>query len=187
MLQLVGCGRSDDGRSSDDSASLLTGAPVTAIGNAGGVGGAPTVTTGKVVALHQSIAVSDDQGGSERLSGLIETNASLQPGDSGGPLLDAFGKVIGMDTAASTGFQFQPGSGQGFAIPIDHALAVARQIEAGQSAKGVHIGATPFIGIDRRGRPGDGFGPRSPRAAGRSSWASFRRHRPPASASATAT
>ena len=57
--------------------------------------------------LVKSITVSDDQGGSERLAGLIETNAPLQPGDSGGPLLNTKGQVIGMDTAASTGFTFQ--------------------------------------------------------------------------------
>jgi S1-C subfamily serine protease len=61
-----------------------------------------------------------------------------------------------MDTAASSGFQFQLRSGQGYAIPIDRALAVATQIEAGRPGKGVHIGATPFLGIDVQS-PAEGF------------------------------
>jgi S1-C subfamily serine protease len=139
-LQTVALGNSDAAR---------LGAAVIAVGNAGGVGGPPTVTRGKIVALHQSISVSDDDESTEQLSGLTETNAALQPGDSGGPLLNSSGEVIGMDTAASTGFGFQPGvSSQGYAIPIDHALTLARQIEAGRSSSAVHIGATPFLGVD---------------------------------------
>ncbi len=130
---------------------------MTAVGNAGGVGGSPAVTTGKILALHQSLSVADDQNGFERLHGLIETDAELQPGDSGGPLLNAAGEVIGMDTAASSGFQFQSGSVQGFAIPIDSALALARQIEAGRSTSAVHIGPTPFLGIQIES-PESGFG-----------------------------
>jgi S1-C subfamily serine protease len=65
------------------------------------------------------------------LSGLIQTSAALQPGDSGGPLVNAVGQVIGMDTAASSRVRFNAGGGVGFAIPINHALAVAAQIRAG--------------------------------------------------------
>jgi S1-C subfamily serine protease len=142
-----------------NSAAAKIGAAVIAVGNAGGVGGPPTVTRGKIVALHQSISVSDDEASTEQLSGLTETNAALQPGDSGGPLLNASGEVIGMDTAASTGFGFQPGiSSQGYAIPIDHALTVAGQIEAGRSSSAVHIGATPFLGVDVSSPRQSGFG-----------------------------
>ncbi len=140
-----------------NSATLAVRDPVTAVGNAGGVGGAPSVTTGKVLALHQAITVGDDSGGSERLRGVIETSASLQPGDSGGPLLNATGQVIGMNTAASGGFQFEPGTSQGFAIPIDQALAIATQIESRRASAGVHLGATAFIGITVSA-PGDGPG-----------------------------
>jgi S1-C subfamily serine protease len=89
---------------------------------------------------------TDGDGLSEQLRGLIRTNAPLKPGDSGGPLLNASGRVIGVDTAASSGFVLQAAS-QGFAIPINRALTLARQIEAGRMSATVHIGSTPFLGI----------------------------------------
>ena len=51
-----------------------------------------------------------------------------------------------MDTAASVGFQFQASS-EGFAIPINRAVALAKQIEAGRASATVHIGSTPFLGV----------------------------------------
>jgi S1-C subfamily serine protease len=140
-----------------DSSSVQTGDAVTALGNAGGKGGTPSVATGAVTALNQSITASDEGSGanSEQLSGLIETNADIQPGDSGGALVDAYGQVIGMNTAASSGTQFQSESGQSaaqaYAIPIDNAETIADQIEAGQSSSTVHIGATAFLGIESGG------------------------------------
>jgi len=149
-LQTVALGNSD---------ATKIGAAVTAVGNAGGVGGPPTVTRGTIVALHKAITVNDDDEATEQLSGLTETNAPLQPGDSGGPLLNASGEVIGMDTAASTAFGFEAGqSNQGYAIPIDHALSLARQIEAGISSSFVHIGPTPFLGVDVSSPGQGGFG-----------------------------
>jgi S1-C subfamily serine protease len=126
------------------SSALRVGNGVTAVGNAGGTG-VLTITTGKVTALGRGITVSDDQGDTNRLTGLVETNASLQPGDSGGPLLHA-GRVVGMDAAASTGDQFQSSS-QSYAIPIDTALGIAHQIESGQRSATVHVGPTAFLGV----------------------------------------
>ena len=77
------------------SAAVRLGNRVTAVGNANG-GGRLISARGTVTGLNKSIVVSDDSGGSESLTGLIETNANLQPGDSGGPLLNSSGKVIGM-------------------------------------------------------------------------------------------
>jgi S1-C subfamily serine protease len=140
-----------------DSSSVQTGDAVTALGNAGGKGGTPSVASGTVTALNQSITASDEGSGanSEQLSELIETNADIQPGDSGGALVDAYGQVIGMNTAASAGTQFQSESGQSaaqaYAIPIDNAETIADQIEAGQSSSTVHIGATAFLGIESGG------------------------------------
>ena len=131
-----------------DSSTVAEGDPVTAIGNAGGVGGTPSVSSGNVVALDQSITASDQSDdASEQLNGLIQTDASLQPGDSGGPLVNANGKVVGMDTAASTGFQFQQGSSQGFSIPINTALGVAHQIMAGHATAKIHVGASALLGV----------------------------------------
>jgi S1-C subfamily serine protease len=131
-----------------DSAKVAVGQSVVALGNALGQGGTPAASTGAVTALNQSITASDESGGSsEQLTGLIQTDASLQPGDSGGPLVNLTGNVIGMDTAASSGFTFQGSSGQSYAIPINKAVALADQIEAGHSSSTVHIGATAFLGV----------------------------------------
>ena len=123
------------------------------VGNAGGTGGTPSAAGGTVTALNQSITASDDgDGTSEQLSGLIETNADIQPGDSGGALVDTSGDVLGIDTAASAGFSFQSNdqsSGtQGFAIPINTALSIAKAIEAGSGSSTVHIGETAFLGVE---------------------------------------
>jgi S1-C subfamily serine protease len=129
-----------------DSAKVRVGQRVTALGNAGGVGGPPSSSSGKVTGLNRSIDVSDTRGLSARLTGLIRIDASLEPGDSGGPLLDSAGRVIGIDTAASVGFEFQSAH-EGFAIPINRALAIARAIRTGTTSVAVHVGPTPFLGL----------------------------------------
>ena len=93
-----------------DSAVVAQGDAVIAVGNAGGTGGSPSVSTGTVTALDQTITVTDpDSGRRARLDGLIETDASLEPGDSGGPMYNASGEVIGISTAADAGRSF-PGA-----------------------------------------------------------------------------
>ena len=150
-----------------NSSNASVGQDVVGIGNAGGTGGTPSAVGGTVTALNQSITASDDgDGTSEQLSGLIETNADIQPGDSGGSLVNTSGEVIGMDTAASAGTSFQyngDSSGtQGFAIPIDTALSIARAIEAGSGSSTVHIGETAFLGVEinaaSSSSPGDSGG-----------------------------
>jgi len=153
-----------------DSSTVTVGESVVALGNAGGVGGTPSVAPGTVTALNQSITASDESSGtSEQLSGLIESNAPIQAGDSGGPLVNSHGQIVGIDTAASTNYQFggfggngyggyggngsgdngssQPSTTQGYTIPIDTAMSIARQIEAGQGSSTIHIGGTAFIGL----------------------------------------
>jgi S1-C subfamily serine protease len=132
-----------------DSSTVRVGATVVTIGNAGGVGGTPSAATGSVDALHRSITAGDsyEAGNTERLKDVIKINGSLEPGDSGGPLTSG-GKVVGMDTAASSNFSFQSSTaGQGFAIPINQVVAISRQILSGQSTSLVHIGATALIGV----------------------------------------
>jgi len=130
-----------------DSASVKRGDSVTAVGNAEGVGGTPSAVDGKVTGLGRSITAVDDNRHAERLTGLIQTDAAIEPGDSGGPLLDTDGKVVGMNTAASQNYEFNGGAAQAYAIPIDHAMAIVKQIVAGQVSAAVHVGDTPFIGI----------------------------------------
>ncbi len=132
-----------------NSSSLKVGAAVTAIGNAGGTGGTPSWTRGTVTALNQSITADDELIGTlEQLTGLIETNAPLEPGDSGGTLVNVAGKVVGVDTAASSGFQFRFAAKENFAIPINSALAIANRIETAHFSGNVHAGATAFLGVE---------------------------------------
>ena len=126
-----------------NSTTAAAGQKVVALGNAGGKGGAPSVAAGRITRLGASITASDAGAGtSEQLTGLIRTNAAIQPGDSGGPLVSTAGQVIGINTAASGQAQTQA-----FAIPINEAVSIARQIEAGTSSATVHIGATGFLGV----------------------------------------
>jgi S1-C subfamily serine protease len=114
-----------------DSSTVQVGASVTALGNALGRGGPPASAAGHVTALDQSITASDESGTepNEQLAGMIQIDAPIKPGDSGGPLLNNHGQAIGMDTAASGGRQLaQTGAVEAFAIPINTALDVASQI-----------------------------------------------------------
>jgi S1-C subfamily serine protease len=130
------------------SVKLRIGQAVRAVGNANGNGRLLSVR-GSITGLRRSIVVSDDAEGTERLAGLIETNTSLQPGDSGGPLLNAAGKVIGMDTAASA--RLISTAADSYAIPIAKPLSVVKQIVAGHGTSRVHVGATAFLGIQVQG------------------------------------
>jgi S1-C subfamily serine protease len=133
---------------STSSAKLAVGAQVTALGNAGGDGKIASAT-GNVTGLGKSITASNETGGSEQLTGLIETDAGVEPGDSGGPLVNSRGQVVGMDTAASPQSAFQRVSAtRAYAIPIAKALTVAHAISSGNASATVHIGATAFLGIE---------------------------------------
>ena len=103
------------GKSSD----LLVGEDVVAIGYALGFEGAPTVSKGVVSALGRTI----DTDRHITMSDLIQTDASVNPGNSGGPLVNSMAEVIGINTAVIRGVQ-----GIGFAINIDDATLVAQQL-----------------------------------------------------------
>jgi S1-C subfamily serine protease len=131
-----------------DSSSVKSGASVVAMGNAEGQS-AIVPAVGRVTALNQTITASDEGGSvsSETLHGMIEVNADIVSGDSGGPLANASGQVIGIDTAGNgEGFSAQQ-STDGFAIPINTALALASQITAGHASSVITIGYPPFMGV----------------------------------------
>jgi len=129
-----------------DSALVRIGEPIVALGNAGGVGGTPSAVSGRVVALNQTVSASDALTGStETLDNLIQVDAPIRPGDSGGPTVNSDNQVIGMNTAASANYKL--GRGEGFAIPINEAMAIANQIRAGAASPTVHIGPTGFLGL----------------------------------------
>src|SRR5262249_59179455 len=81
------------------------------------------------------------------LHGMLQTNAGIVQGDSGGPLASMSGKVIAMNTAAATGSFGDSTQNVGFAIPINKALDIARQIIKGQSSPDIQIGSTGFLGV----------------------------------------
>jgi S1-C subfamily serine protease len=141
VLQLARASGLQTARLSTSTAAV--GETVTGVGNAGGTG-TLTAATGTVTALNQTITASDENGGNaEQLSGLIETDAPIQAGDSGGPLYGSSGTVIGMDTAASS----SGGVADGYAIPITTAKAIAAQIEAGVDNSTIHQGYPGFLGV----------------------------------------
>jgi S1-C subfamily serine protease len=126
-----------------NSAQVSVGTPVLALGNAEGRGGV-TPAPGVIDALNRSIQASDEGSDTtEYLYHMLQTNARIQQGDSGGALVNNAGQVIGMITAANT----YPAGTFGFAIPIDRALAIARQIAAGQASSTVYIGTPGFLGV----------------------------------------
>jgi S1-C subfamily serine protease len=126
-----------------DSSRLKVGTPVLAIGNEAGQGGSPTVAPGVISSLDRTIVASDESSGlTETLHGMMQTNADIRPGDSGGPLADAAGRVVGIDTAAGGGPDYS-----GYAIPIDQALSIAWQIAAGRPSARIQIGLPAFLGV----------------------------------------
>jgi S1-C subfamily serine protease len=130
------------------SEPVAVGAGVVGVGNGGGSGGEPEYAGGVVTALDQTITASDESdGSSEQLTGLIETNAAIVAGYSGGPLVTQQGEVVGVDTAASSSARFRATAEEAYAIPIARALRVAARIQAGDDTGTVHIGATAMLGV----------------------------------------
>jgi S1-C subfamily serine protease len=131
-----------------NSAQVRVGLPVLALGDAEGRGRI-TPAPGSISGLNRSIQASDEGSGTiEDLNHMLQTNAQIEQGDSGGALADSAGQVIGMVTAANTGSGAQPGGTMGFAIPIDTALNIARQIAGYQSSATIYIGMPGFLGVE---------------------------------------
>jgi S1-C subfamily serine protease len=160
LLQLAGADGLATATIDDDTVAL--GDDVTAVGNAGGTG-TLTAADGTVTDLDSSITTaSEGSVASEDLRGLVETDADVVPGDSGGPLLDDEGEVVGIDTAASSGTSSS--TIDGYAVPIEDALAVVRQIRSGDETSTVQVGANAFLGVQvsdtaaAYAQPGSGHG-----------------------------
>lgn len=134
----------------------VLGEKVTAVGQGGGQG-TLYQTAGTIIDTDQQITASDGGSGAspERLTGLLETNAQIVPGYSGGPLLNSQGRVIGIDTAASSSTPIT-----GYAIPTSAAMKIATQIEDGTRSPAVHIGSRAALGVEISTQPpiGNGYG-----------------------------
>lgn len=121
------------------------GDPVAAVGNGRGQGYLTSVR-GEVLGLDRSIYAAPE--GSEdysRLTGLIQTDADVVPGYSGGPMVDADGQVVAVSVAASSGTTSN--EVDGFGIPLDVALGVVQQVLSGEETDTVSIGADGALGI----------------------------------------
>ncbi|MBO0687555.1 MAG: trypsin-like peptidase domain-containing protein, partial [Candidatus Dormibacteraeota bacterium] len=133
-----------------NSSKLTVGQPVLAMGNAGGQGGSPAPVQGTVTGLNRSITASDPTNGPEMLSGLVETDASIQAGDSGGPVADSKGQVVGMITAGETSGFRQQTTVAGYAIPSNTATDIVKQIQAGHATSNVQLPPFPYMGVSIR-------------------------------------
>ena len=139
-----------------DNDHVALGQQLTAVGNASG-GGELVAASGTVTGLNQQVTVNSETGGSETLTGVIETNAGAVPGDSGGPMFDPEGEVLGMTTAGSTQVTASPRNGRNtsasasttvsYAVPISDALAVINQIRTGKDSGTVQVGPKAYLGI----------------------------------------
>ena len=112
------------------SSAVAVGDDVVAIGNALALRGGPTVTRGIVSALDRSI----DSDGGNTITGLIQTDASISSGNSGGPLVNAAGQVIGINTAVASAGRGTATGDIGFAIAIDQATPVLDRLRGRTAA-----------------------------------------------------
>jgi S1-C subfamily serine protease len=141
LLQLQGASGLTSIKIDNDQAAV--GDKVTAVGNAEGTG-TLAAAKGTILSLEASITTAaEGPVASETLTGMIETTADVVSGDSGGPLYDAEGETIGIDTAASSGSEIN-----GYATPIQRALGIAQQIQSGKESSTVQVGPAAFLGVE---------------------------------------
>ena len=118
-----------------DSKTINVGQQVIAIGNALGEY-QNTVTAGIISGTGRSVTAYDSSGqNSETLSDMIQTDAAINSGNSGGPLVNAAGEVIGVNTATSSSAE-----NMGFAIPISSVKGMLKQLTESGKAKRAYLG-----------------------------------------------
>ena len=133
-----------------DPDSVRLGDDVVAIGFALGLDGAPSVTLGIVSALDRSVGQAD-----LFLDGLIQTDAAISSGNSGGPLVNAAGEVVGINTAVARDTAVFTATNVGFAISVGEALPVIEALRA-QAAGAVRDEAFLGVGLEDRRDGGQG-------------------------------
>jgi len=134
------------------SADAEVGDAVIAVGNAEALGNTPSVTTGIISAKNRTLSDS-----SSSLSGLLQTDAAISPGNSGGPLVDMNGNVVGMNTAVQTGSANEPAANIGFSIASDKITAALPSLEAGKNASsGGPTTNRGFLGVSVSDNTGGG-------------------------------
>lgn len=153
-----------------DSEDVTVGDPVMAVGNPLGL--VNTVTTGIVSAVDRPVS-TQEVGGESAVTNAIQVDAAVNPGNSGGPLFDATGRVIGITSSIATLSQQSGSIGLGFAIPVNLARSIASQLITDGQAEHAFLGVTlsdgtaTADGVTRRGAVVETVGEDSPAAAGR--------------------
>ena len=130
--------------------SVRVGDQVVAIGYALALDGGPSVTTGIVSALKRTIFTE-----SGALNSLIQTDAAISSGNSGGPLANMRGEVVGINTAVARGDMNSAANNIGFAISVDETLAVLEQLR--EQASGT-TRTEGFLGVSLEARTDGGVG-----------------------------
>jgi putative serine protease PepD len=133
-----------------DSKSIAVGDPVVAVGYALALDGGPSVTAGIVSALNRTL--TDSNGA---LDGLIQTDAAISSGNSGGPLINLNGQVIGINTAVANGDSGRAANNIGFAIGVAEVQRVAALLRADA---GGEVRAQGYLGISLSDRKDGGAG-----------------------------
>jgi S1-C subfamily serine protease len=130
-----------------NSSAVKVGDTVVAIGNALGQGGTPHATIGSVTALDQTITASEGGGVSETLNGMLESDALIYEGDSGGAMVNTAGQIVGMITAGQAqGFR-SSASNVGYAISSNTAVGIANRIRAHEQASDLTYGQVGYLGV----------------------------------------
>lgn len=138
-----------------DSAQVRVGDPVMAVGNPLGL--ANTVTTGIVSAVDRPVSPSASGQTTGAVTNAIQIDAAVNPGNSGGPLFNVHGQVIGITSSIATTSSDSGSIGLGFAIPVDLVHNIAGQLIAKGSAEHAYIGVSlrdgtaTADGVTRRG------------------------------------
>ena len=138
-----------------NSDEVKVGDPVMAVGNPLGL--ANTATTGIVSAINRPVSPQSDTGAQGPVTNAIQIDAAVNPGNSGGPLFNVQGQVIGITSSIATTGAGSGSIGLGFAIPVNLVKNIAQQIVANGSAQHAYLGVTlkdgqaTADGVTRRG------------------------------------
>lgn len=149
-----------------DSSKVEVGQSVMAVGNPLGL--ANTVTTGIVSAVDRPVSTSAEDGSQATVTNAIQIDAAVNPGNSGGPLFDAQGRVIGINSSIATMSQQSGSIGLGFAIPVDLVKNIATQLIDDGTAEHAFLGVSlsdgtaTADGVTRRGAVVEEVSPDSP-------------------------